>query len=398
MVTAAVNSSVAAEPEIIPDQYFEQAWQQIQQQQREVSSQALLQAAKQGDYAAVLVVAANILSSESTSSQSLQIVERLLQPLAERGKPEAQFLLAKLYLQQEYFFPVKAQTLLAELALIDWVPALKLLAQQSQQSKPQQQQQAETLWRRAADLGDAEAQYRLAKLMAVQKRSVQAGLWLRRAAGQGYVPAMLELARHAEDNNVTADALLWYSRAAALNNADALAAMSHIYALGKGVQVNLISAIDLLLKSGLSELDALQLLSYQLAAKLTKQPVYQASATALYQRGFAYKLGSSAQPDYLEAREYYYRAALKGHLPAFNSIGVLFEKGLGVVADRDKAEVFYLYAAQQGYEKSMLNLAQLYIEQERFAQAGSWLEQVRTHSPRLVRVRKALQRAVADMD
>lgn len=73
-------------------------------------------------------------------------------------------------------------------------------------------------------------------------------------------------------------------------------------------------------------------------------------------------LGSVAQAAgrYEEARGWYEKAAAQNHDLALNSLGYLYDLGLGVPQDRRKGFEYYTRAANLGEPEAMWNIAQMY--------------------------------------
>ena len=64
--------------------------------------------------------------------------------------------------------------------------------------------------------------------------------------------------------------------------------------------------------------------------------------------------------DFAKAAELYQKAANQGFAVAQNSLGELYEKGLGVTKDSGKATELYQKAADQGNAQAQNNLGRLY--------------------------------------
>jgi tetratricopeptide (TPR) repeat protein len=73
-------------------------------------------------------------------------------------------------------------------------------------------------------------------------------------------------------------------------------------------------------------------------------------------------MGSYAQEagKYEEARGWYEKAAAQNHDLALNSLGYLYDLGLGVPQDRRKGFEFYTRAANLGEPEAMWNIANMY--------------------------------------
>lgn len=70
---------------------------------------------------------------------------------------------------------------------------------------------------------------------------------------------------------------------------------------------------------------------------------------ALYMIGVIYEKGQGVVLDYAEAAQWYRKAADKGYSSAQYRLGRLYERGLGVEQSRDEAIKLYKKSAKQGY-------------------------------------------------
>jgi TPR repeat protein len=73
-------------------------------------------------------------------------------------------------------------------------------------------------------------------------------------------------------------------------------------------------------------------------------------------------LGSALQAEgkYAEARAWYQKAADQGHALATNNLAYLYDLGLGIPQDRQRAFQLYSQAADLGWAEAMWNLANMY--------------------------------------
>jgi TPR repeat protein len=106
---------------------------------------------------------------------------------------------------------------------------------------------------KAAEAGDAEAQFKLGALYAngkgVQQDSKAAAQWLRKSARQGWFPAQTLLGWcYASGNGVSqnaAEAVDWYNKAADQGDTDAMCSLADIFIEGQpGVEQNIKVAIS----------------------------------------------------------------------------------------------------------------------------------------------------------
>jgi len=172
---------------------------------------------------------------------------------ANRGDPPAAFALGMAYLQgQGVARDVMAALPWLELAAVAGHPGaiynLGLLATQS--DTPDFAKSA-TLFRRAADLGNAEAAYALG-LQYLQGRGVtrdggRAAEWLQRAADAGLAAAQIEFAIMSFNGDGVlkdeARAARYFMKAAATNNPVAANRLARLLAMGRGVPRNMVEAM-----------------------------------------------------------------------------------------------------------------------------------------------------------
>lgn len=70
--------------------------------------------------------------------------------------------------------------------------------------------------------------------------------------------------------------------------------------------------------------------------------------------------GLQAEKNYAEARAWYEKAAARNHALATNNLAYLYDMGLGVPQDRQKAFSLYSRAADLGWPEAMWNIANMY--------------------------------------
>lgn len=385
-----------ANPVVLQDNSHRVVWGTRQLEQARLFDELRQQSNIEDVNATVVLISLLLSNPEAHSDVKLNYIEKRLLHIADDAHPETQFLLARLYLLPQFKQLKEAIDLLETLAEQDWLPAILLLAELKPNSD-------ELYLHNAAELGSAKAQYLLGVKQQQQDNFDQAFVYYRQAALSQYLPAIMAMAENAKEQGDFAEALYWYNHGMNLGDEKATESLVVFYATGTGTPINVVQSIKLMQLRGISELDALVYLdklykhetidtmpeflrgvsTYELTNALETFNQGQ-SAEALYEMGLKLKVNapSSAQEAFIKAREYYYRSAIQGYLPAYNSLGVLYEKGLGVSTDLTKAEHYYLYCAEHGEERSMLNLAEIYMDQNRLNEAGFWLSQVKNNSPR----------------
>jgi hypothetical protein len=99
-------------------------------------------------------------------------------------------------------------------------------------------------------------------------------------------------------------------------------------------------------------------------------------ATAQYNMGERYYLGSVVPQDYAEAARWFRLSAEQGHQLARTSLGAMHESGKGVAQDYAEAARWYRLAADQGEGVAQNNLGNLYYSgkglAQNYAEAEHW--------------------------
>ena len=166
-------------------------------------------------------------------------------------------------------------------------------------------------YRIAAELGNADAQYRLGWLYLygrdVKQDCQEAAKWYRKAADQG--------------------------------NSDAQHSLGWLYECGLGVKQD-----------------------YQEAAKWYRKAADQGNSHAQNNLGFLYYRGDGVAQDYREAAKWLNKSAEQGNSSAQNTLGILYEYGWGVKQDFTRAVELYRKSAEQGEKYGQYDLALMYEE------------------------------------
>ncbi|MES2467808.1 MAG: tetratricopeptide repeat protein [Verrucomicrobiota bacterium] len=201
--------------------------------------------------------------------------------------------------------------------------------------------------RRAAESGDAEAQFLLGELYR-EKR-----FFLERAG-----IAELLLASSQEDHSTgPREALRWFEMAAAQGHSDAAKLAGLMYIGNSGMQKD-----------------------YSKAIKWLSVAAQQDNPDAWFFMGQAYSKGWGVPRDTVEAARWFLRAAERGHSYAQGILATRYEKGIGVPADLQEALRWYQDAARGGHFHSAFRLGCLYEEGDRvdqnYDEAQGWFEQV----------------------
>lgn len=167
----------------------------------------------------------------------------ILSPLAESDNPAALFRLGYMYLRGE---GVAADTkrgidLISRASELNDPSALGFLASGYSDSEPAK---AYGLWRRAAEIGDALAQYNVGNYLrfgigGVARNDFEAFSWYRRAADQGFMEAQYSLGQSYQSGIGTtmnySEAMRWFKIAAERGLAEAQERVAYMYLEGQGV-------------------------------------------------------------------------------------------------------------------------------------------------------------------
>lgn len=195
--------------------------------------------------------------------------------------------------------------------------------------------QARVWYRKAAELGDARAQFALARSFE-QPDSEQASAWMQRAAEQGHPQAqcaMGEMQLHGLNGaHDKLDALVWFAKAAQQGNARAQFALGSL--LKNGAERVADTAIGLAAAGGEPE--------------------------AQYVMGERYRHGSGVAQNWFEACRWYQMAAEQGDAQAQCALAGCYAEGEGVKKDLAHAFAWYEKAAAQNLPQAQWNLGELY--------------------------------------
>ncbi len=208
---------------------------------------------------------------------------------------------------------------------------------------------AEKWFYAAANAGDAEAQYRLAKIYDASREgrhpNKEVVSWLEKSGGQGHMEAQLMLGKIYQfgRRGIPKDlsrARIWYDMAAAKGSKEAMLQIENLYG---NVQDGYVKAVYN--DEDLSWLDA--------SAK-QGNPEAAARLAVLAERGYG------IPQDYKRAAALYEVAAKAGIPQAETSLGGLYAAGLGVPQDYEKAVFWLSNAAEAGFVEAQRKLADIY--------------------------------------
>ena len=202
---------------------------------------------------------------------------------------------------------------------------VKVLEKYKEERKNQKQGRAIEHLRKAAEQGNAKAQFDLAVCYAggdgvVQDKS-EVAKWLRKSAEQGYAEAQCCLG-HLYANGVGVDkdkteAVKWIRKAAEQNHPLALCNLANCYVAGDGVTQDFAQAVRL----------------YRKSAEL-------GLAEAQFQLGVCHANGVSVSQDWHEAVKWYRKAAEQNHSKAQLALGLCYQFGYGVPQNAVEADMW----------------------------------------------------------
>lgn len=197
-------------------------------------------------------------------------------------------------------------------------------------------------WLKAAEQGDAVAQYNLSFLydegLGTEKDPAKAAEWLIKAAEQGYADAQFNLGNNyqAGKSGVPVNiekAIYWLTKAGDQGDASA--------------QFNL----GLIYQNNVEARDYARAVFWYDKAAAQDHAGGQANLAVLYHNG------QGVTRDYARALELNTKAEASGSPVAARNLGEMFESGSGIAADTEKAMQFYRRAAILGDYPAMMILA-----------------------------------------
>lgn len=228
--------------------------------------------------------------------------------LAEKGIPEAEFLLAALYLSSKF----REQ---------DWNKSYEIMA-------------------KAAEEGNKLAYSALGAFYAsgiIVNQDIDEGI--RRLSLASESPLMLgilgDIYRDAKGNYKMA--LECYTKLAGMNKNDGYAGLGSLYANGLGVPQD-----------------------YKKAFDYYNQAVALGDSNAEYEIGNMYLNGNGTSIDYNQALYWFNEAAEHGNSVAYNAMAFMYLKGIGVEEDKERASDLFKTAAKLGNAEAMKEVGNYY--------------------------------------
>ena len=147
-------------------------------------------------------------------------------------------------------------------------------------------------------------------------------------------------------------ACMWYEKAAMQGDANAQSNLALMYELGRGVKQD-----------------------YAKAREWLEKAAEQGNAMAQNNLGFFYTQENTGMQDYALAHKWLEKAVANKWSPAITTLAFLYNNGLGVKKDRERALDLYRQAAEEFNDPNAQNyLAKVHYAAGEYAQAISWWE------------------------
>ena len=237
-------------------------------------------------------------------------------------------------------------------------------------------------FRKAADQRNAFGQFGLGWMSengyGVTKDPKAAVEWYRKAADQGFAQAQNNLGgMYRTGEGVAKDlkaAVAWYRKAADQGNANAQNNLGVIFKDGEGAAKDLKAAVAWYRKAA-DQRNAFGQFSlgwmYEKGYGVTKDPkaailwyrkaADQRNSSAQFSLGSMYENGEGVAKDPKVAVAWYRKAADQGLAQAQNNLGGMYRTGEGVAKDLKAAVAWYRKAADQGFAEAQNNLGMMYL-------------------------------------
>ena len=243
-------------------------------------------------------------------------------------------------------------------------------------------------FRKAAEQGNADAQYEFGKSFAIifdkrlrKKEELEGVAWLRKAAEQGQKEAQYYLGHYLmwyydtrdTSKDIQTEGVDWLHRAAEKGHVKAQSLLAYSYWAGDGVERNYVKAVKWY-RAAAEEGDAEsqyglgrcyeQGLGVDMNLKEAIHWYFRAAdqgyTDAQYKLGWCFYNGKGWPKNYADAVTWYRKAAEQGHMYAQFYLGWCYYKGDGVPHDKSEAVKWYRKAAEQGNVDAIYNLGCCY--------------------------------------
>jgi len=243
--------------------------------------------------------------------------------------------------------------------------------------------------RKAAEHGDAKAQFNLAFILfkkgkSTKKDAIEAIDWLKKAAGQELTIAQYGMGMVFENgwgvHQDSEEAERWFHIALMTcrklvkqGNTDAQLTLAELYSEGRGVKKNPAEAMKWFRKAAENGNVAAQIelgrkytfglgvkKDYAKAEKWWRKAAAQGNGVAQDSLGFKYFYGDGVKKNYVKAIKWYLKAAEQEYTSSQYSLGGMYAKGQGVKKNYTEAAKWYRKAADQGYASAQKSLGDMY--------------------------------------
>ena len=248
--------------------------------------------------------------------------------------------------------------------------------------------------KKAAELGDASAQHKLALYYFNDIKNYQLAFeYFEKAANQGYIETLNILGEYYYTGNTIPQdyqkAFTYFEKSAKSGNAFAQNKLGDCYYYGYGIDKNYQKAIIFYQKAAKQgNTDAQYILGYMYHTGTTVKKDYQKAITfyeksakqgniwAQYKLGNCYYCGDGTSRNIQEAIKWFTKAAIQGHAVAQKNLGIYYLYGNGLTKNYKKAIYWLQKSALQGNSYAQNSLANCYytgtgIEQN-YQQAFNW--------------------------
>ena len=346
--------------------------------------QFALESAEKGLADAQLVVAQCYVDAVGVERDS-RLALVWYQRAAEQGVAAAQFVLAQAYelgsgfpvdltLARQRYRDAAAQGHPgAQLALdrLDADGDGRLKDSANSRAGNRERRRSDARWTQYATHGRPDDLFHLGRMfelgISVERSAKQARAWYKKAAELGHADAQFEMAK-GFDASERGQAAQWYRRAAAQGHADAQYALAALQLQGLGIAQDPISALTwyaLAAEQGHASAQfALAQLLKEDANAIAFDAISRAAAAGQAQAqgamGDRYAQGVGVAQNWFEACRWYERAAQQGDAAAQCALAVCYADGKGIKKDRAHAFVWFEKAAAQSLPQALWNLGELY--------------------------------------
>jgi TPR repeat protein/serine/threonine protein kinase len=240
-------------------------------------------------------------------------------------------------------------------------------------------------YQKAAEQGNAGAQFKFGDMYengySVSKDYTEALKWYRKAAEQGYANAQCNLGYMYESGYGVAkdytEAVKWYRKAAEQGNKWAQLSMGDIFYNGYGVWKDYTEAAKWYRKAA----DQGNVYAQCNLGDMYKNgygvPKNDVEAVKWYRKAAEQDFyGYGVWKDYTEAAKWYRKAAEQGNVYAQFCLGYMYENGYGVTKDYTATVKWYRKAAEQGNANAQCNLGDMYYHggsvSRDYTEAAKW--------------------------